>query len=962
MKKFTINPLVLAIAVALPSSVYVQGALAQAAPDETIEEIQVTGFRASVAKSLDTKRDATGSVDAIMASDIAEFPDNNLAESLQRIPGVTITRSGGEGRNISVRGLSAQYTRIRINGMETSTTTGGTDATGGNNRGRSFDFNVFSSDLFSALVVHKTGSADIDEGSLGATVDMRAPRPFDNEGFTFTANGQLGYNDLSTNTDPSGGFLISNTFADGMFGALFSYSYAERSILDQGNSTVRWSNASTEKFGKVKGLSAGALGANVAGVATTPNAFDEVNGPCTKAAPTTAVPNPPCQYNTGKFHPRIPRYDSYETNLSREGMSASFQFRPTDATEITLDALVSNYEATRSEKFLEASMNGAQNASVDIVDYEIRGNTLAYASMTGARLLAESRQDEMTTDYSMYTLSAKHDFSDSFRIDGMWGISRSDFQNPIQNTVIMQANNQNLTWDYRHGDGRITFGDGAFVPANWTVNSIRQRPQSTQNDYDTGALNLGYDLNDSITLKAGATQKKFTIDTSQQAYLGGEGLGNTTNCALTGNTTAANTASPSCGVNLQASPDLIVQYDSGLGQNVPWLLPNRALVMDTFKLWDKPMTTAESSTARGSTFDVTEETGSEYVQAEFRTEIAGLPFRGDFGVRHFTTDQTSSGWVQRNKVWGQEYVTRSYSDTLPSINLVLEPAEDLLVRAAYSEGIARANMGNLTNDTNVTYTGTNRAITISNPYLNPSKAKSFDLGVEWYFAPESALGLAIFRKDVDTFVQTVPDNLTFAELGLSTDLAVAACGTSYSTAENSNCNENLKWGVSRPANAPGGIINGYEINYQQPFSFLPGFWQNFGFIGSFTHVKAEMNYITASGAVNTAPLLSLSPNSSSATIYFEKDSFKARVSVAKRDGYLTLAVNDANANYQNGTNGTTNVDAQVSYDINDHFKVTLDMLNLTNELDDQWVESTEPRLSYVHETGKQFNLGVNYKF
>ncbi|GGY86194.1 TonB-dependent receptor [Cellvibrio zantedeschiae] len=926
--KFKINPLVLAMAVAMPTTVFAQ--------DDQVEEIVVSGFRASQAKALDAKRDATGSVDAIMASDIAEFPDNNLAESLQRIPGVAITRSGGEGRNISVRGLSAQYTRIRINGMETSTTTGGTDATGGNNRGRSFDFNVFSSDLFSSLVVHKTGSADVDEGSLGATVDMRAPRPFDKEGFVFTANGQLGYNDLSKEQDPAGGFLISNTFADGKFGALFSYSYGERSILDQGTSTVRWSNAAAEKFGKYKG--------------TTVLATDAL---------TTA------------FHPRIPRYDSYETNLSREGMSASLQFRPTDATEISFDALKSNYEATRKEKFLEASMNGNQNASVNILDYEIQGNSLVYATMTGARLLAESREDNMTTDYSMYTLSGKHDFSDRFRIDAMIGKSRSDFDNPIQNTIIMQANNQNLTWDYRNGDARITVGDSAFVPASWSINSVRQRPQATENNYDAANFNLGFDVNDTFTLKAGAARKKFEFNTWQEAYLGGEGLGTAANCALTGNTTATNTASPSCGVNLLQSADLIVKYDSGLGQDVPWLLPNRALVMDTFKLWDKPMTTAESSTARSSTFDVTEETDSEYVQVEFKTELAGLPFRGDFGVRHFSTDQKSSGWVQRNKVWVQEYVTRSYSDTLPSINLVLEPTEDVLIRAAYSEGIARSNMGNLTNDTNVTYTGTNRAITINNPNLMPSKAKSYDLGVEWYFAPESALGFALFRKDVDTFVQTVPDSLTFAQLGLSADLAVAACGTSYGA--NTNCNENLPWGVSRPANAPGGVINGYEINYQQPFTFLPGFWQNFGFIGSFTHVSSDMDYITASttttgGTIVTtqtltnAPLLSLSPNASSATIYYEKDAFKARISVAKRDGYLTLAVKDSNSNYQNGTNGTTNVDAQVSYDFNDHFKVTLDMLNLTNEIDDQWVESTEPRLSYVHETGRQFNLGVNYKF
>ncbi len=923
-QKFKINPLVLAMAVALPSTAFTQMALAQ---DDTIEEIQVTGFRASQAKALDTKREATGSVDAIMASDIAEFPDNNLAESLQRIPGVAITRSGGEGRNISVRGLSAQYTRIRINGMETSTTTGGTDATGGNNRGRSFDFNVFSSDLFSSLVVHKTGSADVDEGSLGATVDMRAPRPFDKEGFVFTANGQLGYNDLSKEQDPSGGFLISNTFADGKFGALFSYSYGERSILDQGNSTVRWSNAANEKFGKLKG--------------TTILATDAI---------TTA------------FHPRIPRYDSYETNLSREGMSASLQWRPTDVTEISLDALKSNYEATRKEKFLEASMNGTQNASVNITDYEIVGKTLAYASMTGARLLAESREDQMTTDYSMYTLSAKHEFSDRFRVDAMVGKSRSDFQNPIQNTIIMQANNQNLAWDYRNGDGRITFGEGAYVPANWSINSVRQRPQATKNDYDAANFNLGFDINDTFTLKAGAARKEFTFDTWQQAYLGGEGLGNAANCALTGNTTTANTPSPSCGVNLQSDPNFIVKYDSGLGQGVPWLLPNRDAVMSKYDLWNKPMTVSESSTARSGTFDVTEKTDSEYIQVEFKTELAGMPFRGDFGVRHFTTDQTSSGWVQRNKVWGQEYVTHSYSDTLPSINLVLEPKEDLLIRAAYSEGIARSNMGSLTNDTNVTYTGTNRAIAINNPYLDPSKAKSYDVGVEWYFAPESALGLALFRKEVDTFVQTVPDNLTFAELGLTSDLAVQACGTSYSLAANSNCNENLKWAVSRPVNAPGGTINGYEINYQQPFTFLPGFWQNFGFIGSYTHVSAEMDYITSSGAVNKAPLLSLSPNSSSATIYYEQDAFKARVSVAKRNGYLTLAVNDSNGNYQNGTRGTTNVDAQVSYDFNDHFKVTLDMLNLTNEIDDQWVESSEPRLSYVHETGRQFNLGVNYKF
>ncbi len=211
MSKFKIHPLVLAIAVAMPTTVYAQ------ADDEAVEEIVVSGFRASQAKALDAKRDSAGVVDAIMASDIAEFPDNNLAESLQRIPGVAIQRSGGEGRAISVRGLGPNFTRVLINGMESISTTGGTDATGGNNRGRGFDFNTFSSDLFNSLTVRKTGSAEIDEGSLGATVDMKAARPFDSEDFVFTANGQLGYNDLSKASDPSGGFLISNVFAQFVF-------------------------------------------------------------------------------------------------------------------------------------------------------------------------------------------------------------------------------------------------------------------------------------------------------------------------------------------------------------------------------------------------------------------------------------------------------------------------------------------------------------------------------------------------------------------------------------------------------------------------------------------------------------------------------------------------------------------------------------------------------------------------
>lgn len=208
-----------------------------------MEEVVVTGFRQSLNAALEDKREAVGAVDSIVAEDIADFPDLNLAESIQRVPGVSIARDAGEGRQISVRGLGPQFTRVRINGMEAMSANGGTDAAGGTNRDRSFDFNTFASELFNSITIRKTSAAETEEGSLGATVDLRAARPFDYDEFTVVTSVQGSYNDISEDVDPRGAFLISNTFADGKFGALLSVAYTKRQLLDEGSSTVRWQNS-----------------------------------------------------------------------------------------------------------------------------------------------------------------------------------------------------------------------------------------------------------------------------------------------------------------------------------------------------------------------------------------------------------------------------------------------------------------------------------------------------------------------------------------------------------------------------------------------------------------------------------------------------------------------------------------------------------------------------------------------
>lgn len=335
MMTFQLKPLALAMTViAVP-------VVAQAQTAELLEEIEVTGsYRDSLAKALNHKRYAVGSKDAILAEDIADFPDLNLAESLQRIPGVAITRDAGEGRNISVRGLGPQFTRVRINGLEAISTTGGTDSSGGANRSRSFDFNTFASELFSNLTVHKTSSADLDEGSLGATVDLNTGRPLDfDDNFTFAANGQLGYNDQSEENDPRASFLIAGKNEAETFGWMASYAYSKRNILEQGFSTVRWSNV--ENF---------------------------VN--CSACADADEL----ADLNEG-FFPRIPRYGNFTHEQERQGFTGTLQFRPTDRTEILVDYLTSNFDATRQEEFVSVGIKEKFNYEVvDVVDYTMDSN------------------------------------------------------------------------------------------------------------------------------------------------------------------------------------------------------------------------------------------------------------------------------------------------------------------------------------------------------------------------------------------------------------------------------------------------------------------------------------------------------------------------------------------------------------------------------------------------------------
>lgn len=878
-----------------------------------LEAVEVVSFRGSLERALDVKRENVLQVDAIVAEDIGKFPDLNLAESLQRIPGVSITRDAGEGRNISVRGLDSQFTRVRINGMEALTTTGGTDSSGGANRGRGFDFNVFASDLFNKLEVKKTAAAEIEEGSLGATVDLTVARPFDYEGFTFAAAGQLGYNDLSEDSDPRASMLISNTFADGRFGALLSVAYTKRNLIEEGHSTVRWDS----------GTSSGGFNAS---------------SPYAPARDATV------------FHPRLPRYGVLGHEQERLGVTSSLQFKASDATMFTFDAMYAGFDATRTENFLEAisfSRTGTGKPQTIVRDGQVdsRGN-LVYGVFDQVDIRSESRYDELFTDFSQFTLSGEHQFSDTVRLKGLAGHAKSEFDNPIQTTITLDRSNvNNYVYDYRNNDRLplITYGFDVTDPANWSfangLSEIRLRPQTAENLFSTAQFDLEWDASLNLTVKGGVSWKRYEFETTE--------------ARRTSETAVPNLPSGTSLANLTT----LLNMGNGLGlpsgSATSWVIPNIDAFDEIFGIYSNSGTFAVSNgvaSARGNNRAVDEENLGGYLQADFTLDTA-IPIRGNVGVRHVRTDQRSAGFALVNNQPRLTISERDYSDTLPSLNVVAEVAPDFLVRFGAAKVMARPGLGNLTPGVTVSVSGGNRTVSGGDPNLEPFRAKTADLSFEWYFAPESLVSLALFYKDIDTFVQTSRETRPFSSSGLSPSLLE---GTGASV------NDDFQFNV--PLNTPGGPLKGFELGYQQPFTFLPGFWSNFGTQLNYTYVESKIQYLTSTGAnsLNT-DLTGLSKYAYNATLYFETEKFSARVSAAFRDEYLTTVPGRNGADVE-GTKETLNIDASISYRINDQWELSLEGLNLTDEYSDQWVDSIGDRVSVYHHTGRQYLLGARYKF
>ncbi len=958
--------------VAAPAIAQEQPAADQpAAADPGVADIVVTGFRASLNSALGMKRQEAAAIDSIVAEDIGKFPDSNLAESMQRVPGVALARGdGGEGRNISVRGLGAGFTRVRINGMEGSAQTGSSDIYGAGNNGRSFDFNVFPTEIFSALSVRKTPSADVEEGSLGATVDLTAPKPFDQkDDFVLSMTARGVYNELSKKVDPRASLLISKQFGDSGFGILGSLAYQKRHIREVGYSAVDILSANTNGgFCSPIGFAPQNPGDNAV------KGADALN--CSTGNPRTGSTaayqtiqdlrrdDLPGVAGSGAFLPRIPRYLNSEQNQERIGGSLTLQFQPDDQTDISVDFLYSRFEVTRRDNYIaaisfarSAANNGQPMTSVRDIEFDENGS-LVHGVFDGVDVRSEGLVDHFVSTFKQANVNFKRQLNDRLEVSGIVGFNRSIWDGKKRLQTFMDAiDTDNFTIDFRDGGTTPKLGFGVDVndPASFTYApgradgtvlggfSFQGKPSRNKTDNLTAEANLKWTLNDAFSIRAGAQYRRSDfLSTFLRPY-----NADTVVRALPAGTSLADITTTIGGVDKLW----------GNGAPASWVAIDPEKWASTFGFDSVRYCGVECGGGRSR---VREEVSSGYLMANFDLEDAiGFGVRGDAGVRYVKTEMLSSGYVtvasaaSPTGLTGQFAAAKnSYDDWLPSANIVVEPIDNLLLRFSGAKVLARPELGLLTPTSGVN--PVTRVGNVNNPFLDPIRATTFDVAVEWYFRPGSLLSAAFFYKDIKSFIQNVNSQVPFNELGLPDALL-----------ENSNTLPTELFTVSQPFNTPGGKLKGIELNAQIPFTFFDGFLGNFGFLGNYTRVTSKIDYILASvngvpTVTTTADLVGLSKNTASATLYYEDEKFSIRTTGNFRDKFIRGIPASPGSDLQ-GNARTFFMDASASYNVTDRLKIMVEATNLTDEQNRLYIDSQRQDTLFETRIGRTFTFGVTYR-
>lgn len=873
-----------------------------------LEEVTVTGVRASLRDALNTKRGADNFSDVIKAEDIGELPDANLAESLQRITGVQIVRDVGasreqlDGQPVNIRGLPSLAT---INGR---TMLSGQDS-------RNFDFRTLASEAFGELVISKTPTADQIEGGLGGTIELktRKPEEFKGQEISFTANlVQLDYAD-TTNPNYSG--LYANSFLDDRLGVVVSGSYEQ---IDQ----------RTDAFTSRGGWE---FRSGYAG-----SGFD-LNGDGDAS---------------DALVPRDLRYWYQAEERERIGFDTVVTFAATEELDVTFNYNYSRFDRDFFNGILALGTGQftAGNAVAGTTVFDPSGGIVA-GEFNNMRVQADGRlsvDDVEAKNYGLNFNWKRDNLGINFDIGRAEGGSEG---RQLINRYRMLSS-ANLAYDFRGSDvPTVSINGGATDVTDrslYRVDLAFNDPERFDNTEDMLRLDVDYEFDGAISRVAAGvrtTETNYKRRAFNQTNRVGGSLSRNPGVSVLdvdGNPVSFIPASDASFDGLLGQGFPVGDFLSDVNGNIPraWLYaqyPGGSL--------DGPGPVYDSVfglTALGQTentrnrTDIVEETTAFYVRADVDTELGGIPVSGNFGVRLVDTDIDSTARI--DNPGGFEFGTESnsYSDVLPSLNLAAEFSENVVGRFALGRVMRRPDIDLLRPSLQIN----NSALTGNqgNVQLDPFRADQLDAAVEWYFAEEGLLSFTFFMKDVDNFTSTQVTDVLIEEPGL------VGGGNS------------AIYSVSTPVNAGSADIQGYEISYQQTFDSLPGLLSNMGAIVNYTYTDAE----TDTGEA----FPELSENVYNFILFYDNGTFDARLAYNRRSEYRS----DGDGNNRASAVGIDEfvaengqLDFSTNYAINDNFDVLFEVLNVNNE-DFQRYTGSSALVRDYRSAERRFTLGVRGKF
>jgi TonB-dependent receptor len=793
---------------------------------DAVDAVVVHGFRKSLGAARALKKDSAIVADTIVAEDMAKFPDLNLAESLQRLPGVAINREGGEGRRVSLRGLGPDFTRVQLNGMEVlGNVDSPMDSRGQTSRDRAFDFNIFASELFSKVDVRKSFSAEQDEGGMAGTVGLYTAKPFEYGDQKAALSLQGGTNSSTKDFQPRGAAMFSKNWND-KFGVLVSVAYSKRKTEEQGYNTYA---APTTK----------ALAANVVNL----SAADQAKA-----------------LNGELIFQRGNRLTVWGSDQERLGVTTALQWRPVENVTLTLDALHGKFTNDRSENSLatRATLNstilgaatphsGALVSPPPVLNSIIydQYNSVVYADVSNTVFATETRRQQTKNTFDQLVLTGEWKVSDKLTLDGHIGQETSDYDIPISDKFYTEAFGGLIT-DYRGDTGHNTYKWNTTDPNNYRAHEIDFSATYQSTKLKNAEFNGAYAFNDDVVLKGGLSYRGFT------------------NSGYTQATDDLNKTAWEKGTlddTVTAYYKVFDQHDDQSWVNVDW---------------DKALAhygVTRTLGAPKSIYEVEENTTAGYLQLDWKTSLLGKPLRGNAGLRSYSTELTSSGAMAVKGVNTPSTTEKKYSGVLPAFNAVLEVSDQFQIRVAAAQNINRPSLAAYAMNGTISVDGANVTVSTGNPNLEPYTSDEFDLAAEWYFGSVGMLTAGVFHKTIDGLVASqTTTNVSYASTGLAEGLYPGVTGSTNVAS------------YTRSVNLNNAKLTGLELSAQSDFFFLPGPFKNLGVVANVTFIDSETTNLV-NGKNQKGAIYGMSDLNHNVTLYYETAKWGARVSSNYRSDY-----------------------------------------------------------------------------